>query len=125
LDVEPERGAVERSETEGFFGAHFPRKAEFEVSDILMSGESAASAATTHTFFFLFGKEEQGPHLQAGSPEPNFLWGEGKVRGEKRRKTSTAGTLFLRKSAPQEAVPYKQHTIRLSFALCVCSTVWR
>jgi hypothetical protein len=43
-----------------------------------------------HTFFFLLGK------------------GRKKVRSEKRRKTSTAGTLFLRKSAPQEAAPYKQ-----------------
>jgi hypothetical protein len=30
-----------------------------KFSDIPMSGESAASAATTHTFFFLFGKEEE------------------------------------------------------------------
>jgi hypothetical protein len=54
----------------------FHRKAELEFSDIPMSGESAASAATTHTFFFLFTK------------------GREKVQGEKRRKTITATSLF-------------------------------
>jgi hypothetical protein len=54
----------------------FHRNAALEVSDTPVSGERAASAATTHTFFFLFKK------------------GREKVRSEKRRKTITATSLF-------------------------------